>query len=90
MRHDLPEAAEAHSDWPIRLGHCFGRVILDAVCGAPWRRVVAAPAWRNLSPERLRAAVGLADAVLAGEADLAALNAASLRLRRVDRSGVVT
>ena len=87
MRQDLPAAAAHHPDWPIRLDHCFGRVILDAVCGAPWREAVAAPAWRHLSPERLAQAIALADAILAGEADLQALNQASLSLRRAGKAG---
>ncbi len=82
MRHDLPAAAARRPDWPIRLDHCFGRVILDAVCGAPWREVVAAPAWRHLTPEQLTRALRLADAILAGAADLTALNRTSLALRR--------
>ena len=89
MREDLPAAARSRPEWPIRLDHCFGRVILDAVCGRPWREVVAAPAWRHLPPERLEAAIALADAILTGEADLAALNAASLASRRRHRSGVL-
>ena len=86
MRRDLPAAAEARPDWPIRRDHCFGRVILDAVCGAPWREVVASPAWRHLTADQLTEAVRLADAILSGEADLAALNAASATLRRRARS----
>ena len=82
MRRDLPVAAASRPEWPIRLDHCFGRVILDAVCGAPWRQVVAPPAWRHLTTEQLTRAVRLADAILADEADLAALNRASLALRR--------
>jgi hypothetical protein len=82
MREDLPTAARSHPEWPIRLDHCFGRVILDAVCGAPWREVVAAPAWRHLAPDQLDAAIALADAILDGRADLAALNDASLAGRR--------
>jgi hypothetical protein len=82
MREDLPAAGQAHPEWPIRLDHCFGRVILDAVCGAPWRQVVRPPAWRSLSDEQLEAAIALADAVLDGRADLVALNRASLAGRR--------
>ena len=82
MREDLPSAARTRPDWPIRLDHCFARVILDAVCGRPWREVLAAPAWRHLPPDRLEAAIGLADAILAGDADLDALNRASLEARR--------
>ncbi len=87
MRHDLPAAAVARPHWPIRLDHCFGRVILDVVCGAPWREVVAAPAWRHLTPDQLASAVRLADAILADEADLPALNQSSLALRRSASSG---
>ena len=82
MRHDLPAAAVHRPDWPIRLDHCFGRVILDAVCGAPWRDRLAAPAWRHLSDDALEAAIALADAILAGEVDLNTLNRRSLQGRR--------
>ena len=82
MRHDLPAAARAHPEWPIRLDHCFGRVILDEVCGRPWREAIAAPAWRHLSPAALDAAIALADAILAGRADVGELDRRSLAGRR--------
>ena len=85
MREDLPAAAARHPEWPIRLDHCFGRVILDAVCGGPWRGHLAAPAWKHLSREQLDAAIGLAEAILGGRADLGALNAASLKGRQTAR-----
>jgi hypothetical protein len=85
MHEDLPAAARSRPDWPIRLDHCFGRVILDTVCDRPWREAVAAPAWRNLAPEQLDAAIALADAILSGDADLRHLNAASLAARRERR-----
>ena len=75
----LPEAARP--DWPVRLDHCFARILLDNTCGAPWRETVAAPAWANLSPDQLACAIALGEAVLAGQADLAALNRRSLALR---------
>jgi hypothetical protein len=81
MRRALPEAALKRPDWPIRLDHCFGRVILDAVHGRPWREVLPAPAWRNMDEPTLRRAVALAEAILDGSADLHVLNAASLRMR---------
>ena len=77
----LPKAARARPDWPVRLDHCFARVLLDAACGRPWREAVAAPAWRNMPADRLHHAVALGEAVLAGEADLPALNRRSLALR---------
>lgn len=77
----LPQAAAERPDWPIRLDHCFGRVILDAVHGRPWREAIPAPAWRNMDIATLRRAVALGEAILDGSADLHALDAQSLRLR---------
>ena len=77
----LPEAARERPDWPVRLDHCFARILLDAVHGRPWREVVAAPAWRNTDPERLGAAIRLGCDVLSGSADLHELNQRSLILR---------
>ncbi|MFE1598594.1 GNAT family N-acetyltransferase [Methylobacterium sp. ID0610] len=76
----LPEAA-AHRGWPVRLNHCFARILLDNACGGPWRESVAPPAWVNMPPARLAAALALGEAVLAGEADLAELNRRSLSWR---------
>ncbi len=76
----LPEAAAARG-WPIRLDHCFARVLLDLACGAPWRSRIRPPAWRNAPSAVLAEAVLLGEAALAGRADMAAMNAASLRLR---------
>ena len=82
VRDDLPAAAAGHPEWPIRLDHCFARVILDTVHGRPWREAIAAPAWRHMPPRTLQEAVALAEAILAGDADLRLLNARSLALRR--------
>lgn len=81
MRRELPVAALARPDWPIRLDHCFGRVVLDVVYGRPWREAVPAPAWRNMAEPELRSAIALAEAILSGDADLDALNRRSLALR---------
>lgn len=81
VQRELPLAAASRPDWPIRVDHCFARVILDAVCGRPWREVVAAPAWRNLDGVMLDAAIALAAAILDGSADLQALDAQSLAWR---------
>jgi hypothetical protein len=77
----LPAAAAAHPDWPVSLDHCFARIVLDNVYGCPWREAIRPPAWRNMEDAALARAVALAEAIAAGEADLAALNARSLRLR---------
>jgi hypothetical protein len=77
----LPAAARGRRDWPVRLDHCFARVLLDNACGRPWRESVAAPAWRNAPGPVLTEASRLGEAVLRGEADLTALNRRSLALR---------
>jgi hypothetical protein len=81
IRHELPEAARSRPDWPIRLDHCFARVILDHLCGRPWREVLPAPAYKRMSAEQLRTAIGIAEAVQANAADLTAMNHASLLAR---------
>jgi hypothetical protein len=67
----------------VRLDHCFARVILDNVCGRPWREVLPAPAYRHMDRAMLLKCVALADAILRDEADLTALDDRSLALRGV-------
>lgn len=78
----LPAAArDPRRDWPIRLDHCFARVLLDNACGRPWREVIVPPAWRHADEATLARAIALGEAVLDGAADLHALNQRSLALR---------
>ncbi|WP_027170635.1 GNAT family N-acetyltransferase [Methylobacterium sp. 10] len=84
----LPQAARARPDWPVRLDHCFARILLDNACGGPWRESVAPPAWANMPPERLAFAIDLGEAVLAAKADLAFLNRRSLAWRGKVRRAV--
>ncbi len=77
----LPEAARARPGWPVRLDHCFARILLDTTFGRPWREVVPAPAWRHAPADALARAIDEGEALLAGTADLAALNRRSLALR---------
>lgn len=81
MRVELPAAAASRPDWPVRLDHCFGRVVLDAVYGRPWREALPPPAWRNMDETALRRAIDLAEAIRDGRADLHALNRSSLQSR---------
>ena len=81
MRERLPQAARSRPDWPIRLDHCFGRVILDTIAGRPWREVLTAPAWRSMTTAQLRAAITLGEDVLEDRADLVQLNTQSLTWR---------
>ncbi|MDX2263743.1 MAG: GCN5-related N-acetyltransferase [Hyphomicrobiales bacterium] len=77
----MPLAAARRADWPVRLDHCFARILLDNACGRPWREVIPAPAWRSAPPDILARATQLGERALAGETDLPALNARSLALR---------
>jgi hypothetical protein len=81
VRRVLPEAARKRSDWPIRLDHCFARVILDEICGRPWREVLPSPAYKHLDAAQLAAAISLGEAIACGSADLQALNRSSLQIR---------
>ena len=82
MGERLPAAARAHPEWPIRLDHCFGRVVLDAVYGRPWREVLRPPAWRNMDRAALEAALSLSRGIADGHEDLGELNRRSLEMRR--------
>ena len=74
--------AVAAPDWPIRLDHCFQRVLLDAACEGRWYDHIAKrPAYRHAPDAVLERAVALARAVLVGDADLPAMNARSLAWR---------
>jgi hypothetical protein len=80
-RHTLPDLARTRA-WPVRFDHCFQRILLDHAVGGRWYDHVAGrPAYRHLDDAALAAAVGLARAVAAGEADLALLNRRSLAWR---------
>ena len=82
----LPAMADAQR-WPIRLDHCFMRVCLDAVAGAPWTATLPRPAVQHMSVNQLAAAVRVAEIAVADPARLVELNAASLAGRRRRRSG---
>ncbi len=86
-RADLPAVA-AERGWPLRFDHCFQRVLLDAACGCCWyERVESRPAYRYAPEPVLAKAVELGEALLAGTADLPALNRQSLAWRGRLRTG---
>lgn len=62
----LPERARQRGDWPIQADHCFARVILDNLFEDVWyEHVTGRPAYKQLSATQLRAAIALADRMLA-------------------------
>jgi hypothetical protein len=79
----LPRAAaEGRRRWPVRFDHCFQRILLDHATGGVWYDAIPKrPAYAHAPDVVLARAVALGEALLAGEADLAALNAQSLAWR---------
>lgn len=74
---ELPAAARP--DWPVRLNHCFQRILLDDATGGVWYDAIPRrPAYAHASDAALRQAVATGEAVLAGQADLHAHNRQSL------------
>ncbi|WP_347304107.1 GCN5-related N-acetyltransferase [Croceibacterium sp. TMG7-5b_MA50] len=81
VRRRLPALADER-DWPIRLDHCFARVLLDNAVGGCWYDFISGrPAYRQASDAQLGEAVALGLAAEAGGFDLPAANARSLRWR---------
>ena len=77
----LPAVAHARG-WPIRADHCFQRVLLDAACGGRWYdHITGRPAYAHAPDRVLVDAIGLGEAVLAGQGDLMLLNDQSLAWR---------
>lgn len=86
-REELPAVARARG-WPVSADHCFQRILLDHATGGCWYDAIAGrPAYRHAAEDVLGRAVALGRAVLAGDADLHAMNAQSLAWRGKSRSG---
>ena len=84
----LPQMARerdpAQPKWPVRLDHCFARIILDNTVGKgsqQWDKVIKKPAVRNLTAQQLQNAIELGDKVRIGEMDLQELDQISLMCR---------
>lgn len=82
----LPRAARERGDWPVCHDHCFARIVLDDVFGGAWYdHVDGRPAYEQLPPSRLRAAIATAERLLEEGAPLVEeLNRNSLDWRRED------
>ena len=79
-RQTLPSVARDRG-WPIHLDHCFQRVLLDNAVGGFWRDHIAPPAYRTAPDDLLAKAIDLGEAAFAGEVDMSALDAKSMRWR---------
>lgn len=71
-------ARDPNLHWPVRHDHCFQRIVLDNVCGGPWRNHLARPAYKHLSRDQASRAVDLCERIIAGVEDLHRLNTNSL------------
>lgn len=79
LTREVMPALAADRGWPVRFDHCFQRILLDAELGAPWTATLAGrPAYRSVDDATLDRLIAGAEAVVGGEADLHALNRASL------------
>lgn len=67
--------------WPVVNDHCFQRIVLDAVSGGVWYDNIARPAYKHLTCDQAQQAVVLCENIIAGTADLSALNRQSLKYR---------
>ena len=80
-RQTLPALAKTRR-WPVSADHCFMRILLDTSHKTRWDNVVTRrPAYKHIGKAQLIAAIALGQQVAAGEVDLWALNAQSLRWR---------
>ena len=74
-------ACTTHKNWPVRNNHCFQRIVLDTVCEGVWYDHLPRPAYKHLSHKQALQAVDLCNDIIAGKADLVALNTQSLKWR---------
>ena len=85
-RETLPAVARTRR-WPVVADHCFQRIFLDNACDGGWYdRIPGRPAYAHADRALLNRAIGLAEAALAAEVDLAVLNRRSLAWRKARRS----
>ena len=74
-------ASDKAFQWPVRYDHCFQRIVLDTICNGSWYNHLERPAYKHLSRNQALKAVQLCEDIIAGRADLNALNRQSLLWR---------
>jgi len=81
---ELPQRA-LREGWVVTADHCFGRIVLDHAVGRCWYDVLdrrRSPAFAQLADDELRAAVALAERMVAeGDPLVRELDAQSLAWR---------
>lgn len=79
---EFPAAAKA-GNYPIRLNHCFLRVVYDNLFGQQWQEVLAKgkPAIRQLTEAQLEAALAIGQRVIDDKEICVRLNRRSLDWR---------
>ena len=95
----LPSLARAKAPsqpyWPVHLDHCFARIILDAVIGAPtpaspatpWTARLKSPAVKNMTIQQLEKCIEIGEGVKSGRENLVKLDQQSLNARGKTKAG---
>ena len=79
----MPKMAKDKAlNWPVQYDHCFQRIVLDTICNGTWYQHLKRPAFKHLSKTQAFMAVQLCEDIIAGRADLIALNRQSLSWRK--------
>lgn len=80
----LPTLAQTRR-FPVRLNHCFQRIVLDNLFARCWYEVLSRgqePAYKQLTEEQLKQAIAIAETIIAQPDDyLQQLNQNSLQWR---------
>ena len=81
-REVMPKMANDKAfQWSVKYDHCFQRIVLDTICNGSWYDHLERPAYKHLSRNQALKAVQLCEDIIAGRADLNALNRQSLLWR---------
>lgn len=70
-------------DYPVRLNHCFLRIVYDNLFGARWQTVLpkGQPAYKQLTTEQLARAIEIGEAIVSNPDLCRSLNRRSLAWR---------
>lgn len=82
INEQLPSRAR-QTDMPVRLNHCFARIVLDNLFGGCWYDYLSRqrPAYKQLNETQLRKAIAIAQSMLRNPETARQLNQNSLRWR---------